>query len=103
MTIWRMRIACWIPKATKTHSECVTLIALQVQQWLHERASMLRYTYIECIVYFYDVIRSPDTSGQVNSFTPIGKVSKHRFPRNSQISAVFCADFFLTRNDTQIG
>jgi hypothetical protein len=21
MTIWRMRIACWIPKATDTHSE----------------------------------------------------------------------------------
>jgi hypothetical protein len=21
MTIWRMRIACWIPKATNTHSE----------------------------------------------------------------------------------
>ena len=20
MTIWRMRIACWIPKATKTHT-----------------------------------------------------------------------------------
>jgi len=21
MTIWRMRIACWIPKATNTHSK----------------------------------------------------------------------------------
>jgi len=21
MTVWRMRIACWIPKATNTHSE----------------------------------------------------------------------------------
>ena len=27
MTIWRMRIACWIPEATNTHSEYVTLIA----------------------------------------------------------------------------
>ena len=25
MTIWRMRIACWIPKAKNTHSECVLL------------------------------------------------------------------------------
>ena len=25
MTIWRMRIACWIPKATDTHSEYVML------------------------------------------------------------------------------
>jgi len=27
MTIWRMIIAIWIPKATNTHSECVILIA----------------------------------------------------------------------------
>jgi hypothetical protein len=27
MTIWRVRIACWIPKATNTHSEYVTLTA----------------------------------------------------------------------------
>ena len=27
MTIWRMRIACWIPKATHTHSEYVILFA----------------------------------------------------------------------------
>jgi hypothetical protein len=44
--IRRMRIACWIPKATNTHSEYVILIAFPPQQWLHERASMLRYTYI---------------------------------------------------------
>ena len=30
MTIWRMRIACWIPKATNTHSECVILIAFPI-------------------------------------------------------------------------
>jgi hypothetical protein len=46
MTIWRMRIACWIPKATNTHSEYVILIDFPMQQWLPERASMLRYTYI---------------------------------------------------------
>ena len=27
MTIWRMRIACWINKATNTHSQYVILIA----------------------------------------------------------------------------
>jgi hypothetical protein len=26
MTIWRMRIACWIPKATDTHTDCVILL-----------------------------------------------------------------------------
>ena len=41
-----MRIACWIPKATNTHSEYVTLIVFPWQQWLKEHASLLRYTYI---------------------------------------------------------
>ena len=50
MTIWRKRIACWVPKATNTHSDCVILIAFPLQQWLHERASLLRYTYIACLV-----------------------------------------------------
>jgi len=35
---------------TNTHSEYVILIAFPLQQWLHERASMLRYTYIGCLV-----------------------------------------------------
>ena len=39
--IWRMRLACWIPKATNTHSEYIILIVFPQQQWLHERASML--------------------------------------------------------------
>jgi len=50
MTIWGMRIACWIPKASYTHSEYVILIAFPRQQWLHERALMLRYTYIAFFV-----------------------------------------------------
>jgi len=37
-----MRIACWIPKATDTHSAYVILIAFARQQWFIERASMLR-------------------------------------------------------------
>jgi hypothetical protein len=27
--VWLMRIACWIPKATNTHLECVILLAFQ--------------------------------------------------------------------------
>jgi hypothetical protein len=55
MTIWRMRIACWIPKATNTHSEYVILIAFPLQQRLYERASVLRYTYISYFVFHADV------------------------------------------------
>jgi hypothetical protein len=50
MTRWRIRKACWIRGATNTISGCVILIAFPLQQWLHERASMLRYTYIACLV-----------------------------------------------------
>jgi len=52
MTIWRTRIACWITKATDTHSEYVTLTTFPLKQWLHERASMLRYTYSTLHVLF---------------------------------------------------
>ena len=38
MTIWHMRIRWWMPKATNTYSEYVTLHAFPQQQWLHERA-----------------------------------------------------------------
>jgi hypothetical protein len=41
-TIQCMRIACCITKATDTHSQYVILIAFPRQQWLSERASMLR-------------------------------------------------------------
>ena len=50
MTIWRMLISCWITKATNTNLEYVTLIAFSLQQWLSERASVLRYAYIACLV-----------------------------------------------------
>jgi hypothetical protein len=40
--IRRMRFACWITNATDTHLEYVILIAFPRQQWLHERASVLR-------------------------------------------------------------
>jgi len=50
MLLWRLLIACRTPKATNTHSEYVMFIALPRQQCLHECPSMLRYTYIPCLV-----------------------------------------------------
>jgi len=44
MTTRRMRCACWTTKAKNTHSEYVIVIAFPRQQWLRERASMLRYS-----------------------------------------------------------
>jgi hypothetical protein len=50
MTIWRMCSACRIPKVKNLHSEYVKVIAFPLQQWLHERASMLLYRYITCLI-----------------------------------------------------
>jgi hypothetical protein len=46
----RMRIACWVPKATNTHSDYVKHIAFPLQQLLYEGASMSHHTYIACLV-----------------------------------------------------
>jgi len=45
--IWPMHFACWLTKATDTHSEYVIFNAFIWQQWLQEHASLLHlYTYI---------------------------------------------------------
>jgi hypothetical protein len=51
MTVWRIRISRWIPKATDTHSEYVIGISFLLQQWLYERVLELRYTYIACLCF----------------------------------------------------
>jgi hypothetical protein len=52
MTIWRMRILCWIPKPTKNALRICNrpTYCCPLQKLLHERAAMLRYTYIVCVV-----------------------------------------------------
>ena len=47
--IQRKRFACWITKVTDTDSEYVIFIASPQQQWLRQRVSILRYTYIACL------------------------------------------------------
>jgi len=51
MTIWRMRIEFWIPKATNTHSEYVIIISLPLQQVLHEGPAVLRYMHAACVIW----------------------------------------------------
>jgi hypothetical protein len=50
MTIWRMRIACWIPKVTNEHSEYVIHIVFLLQQWLQESSSTLGYSTL-CVLF----------------------------------------------------
>ena len=59
MTIWHMRLACWIIQATDTHSEHVILVAFPPQQWLHERRSMLPYRYSVCVVWPHTLLAGP--------------------------------------------
>jgi len=49
-TIRPMRFACWITKAIVTHLEYVLLNAFPRQQWLRERASILRLQ-VHCLSY----------------------------------------------------
>ena len=50
-TTWCTHIARWIPKATITLSEYVILIDVTLQEWLHERASMLRYAHLASLLH----------------------------------------------------
>jgi len=59
MTVWGKRIPCSIPKVKNTHSEYAIPIAFPLQQWLHERTSLLRYMHIACLVYNYISLFSP--------------------------------------------
>jgi hypothetical protein len=48
VAIWRLCVAFWIRKATKTITEYA--VAFPLGQWSHERTSVLRYTDIVCFV-----------------------------------------------------
>ena len=56
MTVWRMRIPSWIPRATNTHTHththCVKLITFTLPQWQHERTPMLRCVNTACLAGF---------------------------------------------------
>ena len=56
--IWRMRIICWITKFSHTHTHTQThtlticnIFCFSTATMVYELASILRYTYIACLVY----------------------------------------------------
>ena len=57
MTTCLIRIACWISWATKTYFGYVMIIAFPLQQWVHERASVLRCTYIASFIVIFGLLR----------------------------------------------
>ena len=63
VTIWRIRVACWISKTTRSHTQShahapghlrmhtqtnITLTAFRWRELLEESSTLLRYTYIAC-------------------------------------------------------
>jgi hypothetical protein len=49
MTIWCMRIACWMSKATHMLTICNTY-CFSTAKWVQECASVLRHMYIACLL-----------------------------------------------------
>jgi len=60
-TLWRMRSSYWTTKAASTHSDYVIIIAFPLQQWLHERALMLRY--VLCLLQRWGMEQMPGSQG----------------------------------------
>jgi hypothetical protein len=54
--IRHVRISRWIPMDKSTHSDYVIFIAFPPQYWLHISASVLRCTYISCLVLYYRLL-----------------------------------------------
>jgi len=53
MTVWRMRIARWIPRATHTHTHTLRICYSYCSSttiMVYERSPMLPYTCIACLV-----------------------------------------------------
>jgi hypothetical protein len=69
MTLWRMHIACWIPKATHTHTHSHSLThslthslaicnnyCFYTVTVVTKSASLLRYVYIACLVRLFSLV-----------------------------------------------
>jgi hypothetical protein len=76
-----MRFACWIAKATDAHSERVILIVFPQQQWLRERASMLRYTYTACLVH--------DSMNNTWVFLTVDSTANDIYPQDSLLTQLY--------------
>jgi hypothetical protein len=101
----RMRFACWITKATDTHSEYLILIAFPR---LRESAFMLRYMYISSLVYFKT--RPPHSMprlrmrGAIPPLTPIPftTVSRSKGTILFQFSRVTTSSVTAANNEVQL-
>jgi len=95
-TIWCLRIARSLPKATDTHSEYVIFIAFPLQQLLYLDASLLRYTYFACLV-FPPSLAISSLSDHISSFSPHPLLFYHNpFLPSFFLSSLYTVLSFLT-------
>jgi len=67
VTISRMRITCWIPKATNAHSDYVILVTFTLQRWFLERAWLLRSS-VHCLSCWIFITSSCSVQFEPSSF-----------------------------------
>jgi hypothetical protein len=58
VTIWRVRVACRVSKAkcARTHIEICSIYCFSTAKMIRERATILRYAYIVCLVSCSDTV-----------------------------------------------
>jgi len=82
VTISRMRITCWIHKATNTHSDNVILVTFTLHRWFLERACLLLSSvhYMSCWIFIKSScsLHFEPSSFYLNGWTvKIGLQNKH--------------------------
>ena len=87
ITIWHMRLECWIPKAINAHAHYAMLLAFYLRQWL-QKVSVLRHMYIDslvrnsCVSWIY-VLNNSTNNFMVPSF-------RNCVERSKGMSKYFC-------------
>ena len=75
VTIWRMRIACWIPKSTSTSSEYVYSLIFHGKSGYANAPKCYVCTYVVCLVFVVEHIgptrETPMCRGSIVSESPL--------------------------------
>ena len=92
-----MSIACCVPKATNSLLKYVKLTVFPLQQCLHKHTSVLRYTYIACVVKSICKDRLPITKSHILNFSLTSFVSSANLN-----SPVIMMMYYNSNQDVQV-
>jgi hypothetical protein len=74
-----MRFAYWVTESRDAHWQYVIITAVPLQQWLHESASMLRFTYIAFMINDYRSKMFRQIAIIIDHTNFYGKILDHTF------------------------